>query len=90
MSTPAPTARAVLTHRRFWRHFLEMLIAMVVGVVALGPLWPDLQGGSELHVLVMATNMTIGMAVWMAVRRHGGWLPAMILAMLRRPAEYTC
>jgi flagellar biosynthetic protein FliP len=60
-----------------------MLIAMVVGMVALGPLWPDLQGDSELHVLVMATNMTIGMAVWMA-------LPAMILAMLRRPAEYTC
>jgi hypothetical protein len=128
MSTPAPTGRAVLTHRRFWRHFLEMLVAMVVGMVALGPLWPDLHGGTELHVLVMATNMTIGMAVWMAVRRHrwvaiaemglamylpfvvlfppfwAGWmsagalftlghvlmLPAMVLAMLRRPAEYIC
>jgi hypothetical protein len=131
-STPgAPTAagarRAMLTDRTAIRHFLEMVVAMLVGMVALGPLWPHLPGGATVHTLVMATNMTIGMAAWMAFRRHRlmpivemglamylpfvvlfpaywvGWLsaaavmivghvlmlPAMVLAMLRRPAEYT-
>jgi flagellar biosynthetic protein FliP len=120
--------RAVLTDWRFVRHFLEMLVAMLVGMVALAPLWPPLPHSTELHTIVMATNMTVGMAVWMAIRRHRwiaiaemglamyvpflvlfpllwvGWLtaggvmvaghvlmlPAMVLAMLRRPAEYTC
>jgi hypothetical protein len=129
MTTPVASTRgAALTDRRFWRHFLEMLVAMVVGMGVLGMLWPELGGGVEVHVLVMATKMTIGMAVWMAVRRHrwvavaemslamfvpfvvllppfwAGWLsagalftlghvlmlPAMVLAMLRRPTEYTC
>lgn len=131
MSRPGTAARGtreLLTDRRFVRHFLEMVVAMVVGMVVLGMLWPDLHGRTELHALVMATNMTIGMVAWMAYRRHGplsivemsaamyvpfvvlfppfwaGWLsegavltlghllmlPAMLLAMLRRPAEYTC
>ena len=101
-------------------------LLMLVGMVALGPLWPELPGGPLVHTLVMATNMTIGMAAWMTFRRHravaiiemglamylpfvalfplywAGWLtadavlvvghvlmlPAMVLAMLRRPAEY--
>ena len=54
---------------RFIRHFLEMLAAMVLGMFVLGPLWPTVNG-VELHALVMATNMTIGMAALMAVRRH--------------------
>ena len=111
---------------RFIRHFLEMLAAMVLGMFVLGPLWPTVDG-VELHALVMATNMTIGMAALMAVRRHawpgivemsaamyapfiilflpywtevitaGGlfllghllMLPAMLLAMLHRRAEYS-
>ena len=111
---------------RFIRHFLEMLAAMVLGMLVLGPLWPSVNW-VELHALVMATNMTIGMTALMAVRRHswpailemsaamyapfiilfapywtglitaGGlfllghllMLPAMLLAMLRRRAEYT-
>lgn len=123
----APTTRSVLLDRRFVRHVLEMVAAMVVGMVVLGVLWPDLHGRTELHALVMATNMTVGMAAWMAWRRHGpisivemsaamylsfavllppfwaGWisegavltaghvlmLPAMVLVMLRRPAEYS-
>jgi hypothetical protein len=55
-----------------------MLLAMVVGMVVLGPLWPELHGSTELHLLVMATNMTLRMALWM--------LPA----KLRRPSEYLC
>ena len=61
-SRPAPTWR-------FIRHFLEGLAAMVLGMFVLGPLWPTVDG-VELHALVMATNMTIGMAALMAVRRH--------------------
>ena len=99
---------------------------MVLGMLVLGPLWPTVDG-VELQALVMATNMTIGMAALMAVRRHawprivemsaamyapfiilfvpywtglitsGGlflighllMLPAMLLAMLHRRAEYT-
>jgi hypothetical protein len=111
---------------RFIRHFLEMLAAMVLGMLVLEPLWPTVDR-VELQALVMATNMTIGMAALMAVRRHawpgivemgavmyapfillflpywagvitaGGlflighllMLPAMLLAMLNRRAEYT-
>ncbi len=111
---------------RFIRHFLEMLAAMVLAMVALEPLWPTIDR-VELHALAMATNMTIGMAAWMAIRSHawpgivemsaamyapfiilfvpywtglitaGGlftlghvlMLPAMLLTMLRRRAEYT-
>jgi hypothetical protein len=120
--------KALLTNRTAVRHFLEMLVAMLVGMVALGPLWPDLPTDRvEVHALVMATNMTIGMTALMLWRRHraaavvemalamylpfvllfpalwAGWLsadavfllghvlmlPAMVLAMLRRPEEYT-
>ena len=99
---------------------------MVLGMLVLEPLWPTIDR-VELQALVMATNMTIGMAALMAVRRHawpgivemsaamyapfiilfvpywaglitaGGllllghllMLPAMLLAMLHRRAEYT-
>jgi flagellar biosynthetic protein FliP len=103
-----------------------MLAAMVLGMLVLEPLWPTIDR-NELHALVMATNMTIGMAALMAARRHAWpgivemsaamyapfiilfvpyWtglitadglflighllmLPAMLLAMLHRRAEYT-
>ncbi|WP_208814259.1 hypothetical protein [Micromonospora echinofusca] len=54
-----------------------MCIAMFVGMIALGPLWtvtfsalglPRLHDNAELHALVMATNMTIGMSAWMRFR----------------------
>ena len=63
---------------RFARHALEMLIAMVIGMLALGPLgsfvWPGLDGNPTANVLVMATNMSIGMAAWMRFRGHA-WRP---------------
>jgi copper chaperone CopZ len=64
----------------FVRHYLEMVVAMVVGMVVLGPVVnlvlsllgvPDLFDGTEAMALVMATNMTIGMSLWMRYRRHG-------------------
>jgi hypothetical protein len=103
-----------------------MLLAMVVGMLVLGPLWPQ-SGRADVASLAMATNMSVAMAVWMWHRGHGNaaigemsaamytpflvflvpwWaglisgeivligghvlmLPAMLLAMLRRPTEYT-
>jgi hypothetical protein len=120
--------KALLTNRTALRHFAEMLVAMLLGMAALGPLWPHLATDRvEVHALVMATNMTIGMTALMLWRRHrapavlemalamylpfallfpahwAGWLsadavllighvlmlPAMVLAMLHRPDEYT-
>ncbi|SDB99937.1 flagellar biosynthetic protein FliP [Geodermatophilus telluris] len=71
--TPPQHTRA----RRTWhlvRHYLEMVVAMLVGMVALGPLeqlvWPGLDDRVDVHAVVMATNMAIGMGAWMRVRGH--------------------
>ena len=58
----------------FARHYLEMVAAMLVGMAALGPLehlvWPALTARHDVGVLVMATNMAIGMGAWMRFRGH--------------------
>ena len=60
----------------FVRHLAEMVIAMFAGMLVLGTVINALPGGSELFdppilsALVMATNMTIGMSLWMRFRRH--------------------
>ncbi len=60
---------------RFWWHYAEMLLAMAVGMMLLAPLWHPLGiERADLHALTMAADMTIGMAVWMRVRRHR-WRP---------------
>ena len=65
--------------RSLIRHYLEMVAAMIVGMVALGPLWtlvldaagaPALLDRPELNALVMATNMTLAMSAWMRYRGH--------------------
>ncbi|MEV8441138.1 hypothetical protein AB0425_27480 [Actinosynnema sp. NPDC051121] len=76
MSSEQTIAKAGRRQRlRFARHALEMVVAMVVGMVALEPVWsfawPGLSDNVTAHVLVMATNMSLGMAVWMRIRRHG-------------------
>lgn len=64
----------------FIRHYIEMVLAMAVGMVALHPLWtfalqaagaPRLLDHAEPMALVMATDMALGMGAWMALRRHG-------------------
>ena len=77
----------------FARHYLEMVVAMLVGMIALGPLW-SLAGAAlglsavlhrpEPMVLVMATNMSIAMCAWMRYRGHG-WA-----ATLQMAAACTC
>ncbi len=73
MSAPG-ARRAMLTDRTALRHFAEMLVAMLVGMMALAPLWPELSAGVEAlpttQALVMATNMTVGMTALMVWRRH--------------------
>ncbi|MHA6624429.1 hypothetical protein ACU61A_03355 [Pseudonocardia sichuanensis] len=67
-TTTRPTARKLA---RFTGHYVEMVVAMLVGMVALDPLWPaEWVARADVHALVMATNMTVPMALWMGIRRH--------------------
>jgi flagellar biosynthetic protein FliP len=73
--------------RRFVQHAVEMLLAMVAGMMLLGPVWDMLWPGRSDRVaadtLVMAVNMAVGMAAWMWLRGHGGRLVAeMSVAMV--------
>lgn len=77
MSTQTPTPPARSRTRHAWhhvRHYLEMVVAMVVGMMALGPLedlvWPGLDDRVDVHAMVMATNMAVGMGAWMRFRGH--------------------
>ncbi len=65
------------------RHYLEMVIAMIAGMFLLGPvteiIGSAVGAGAVLArpgvaALVMATNMTITMTLWMRIRRHR-WAP---------------
>lgn len=77
-SAPSDAAPSHGTRRLLW-HLAEMALAMVAGMVLLGPLW-EMAGTAlgvagalarpEVAALVMATNMTVGMTVWMRYRAH--------------------
>jgi hypothetical protein len=64
------------TKTRFALHFLEMVAAMVAGMLLLAPVsefllgWMAAYARPDVAALVMATNMTIGMSAWMKVRKH--------------------
>ena len=74
-----PAAGSVL---HFTRHLAEMLLAMVVGMMVLGALDLAIVAAAGASVddlrdavpegvaLVMASNMTVGMTVWMRHRGH--------------------
>ncbi len=51
------------------RHGAEMLVAMLVGMALLGPLWTPER--VELAALWMAVSMSVPMALWMRYRGHG-------------------
>ncbi|SDN47938.1 hypothetical protein [Allokutzneria albata] len=66
--TPRPTLAKLA---RFAGHYVEMIAAMIVGMVLLGPVWPaEWTARADVHAIVMATNMTVTMALWMRVRGH--------------------
>jgi flagellar biosynthetic protein FliP len=62
------------TARHLVRQNLEMVVAMLIGMVALGLLqqlaWPSLNFYSAVGVLVIATDMAISMGAWMRLRGH--------------------
>jgi len=64
--------------RRFVLHALEMVVAMVVGMMLLAVvwemLWPGLPDRPAADALVMGVDMAAGMAAWMWLRGHGGRL----------------
>lgn len=59
---------------RFVRHYVEMVVAMLVGMLVLGPVWalgwPGLDARPAAQVGVMVVDMTLGMGLWMRVRGH--------------------
>ncbi|WP_370963581.1 hypothetical protein [Amycolatopsis sp. cg9] len=66
--TPRSTPRKLA---RFAGHYAEMVAAMLIGMVAFGPLWPSAWlERADAGALVMATNMTVAMALAMVLRRH--------------------
>ncbi len=82
LARPVPSTRRRASALRFGRHFGEMIVAMIVGMAALGALWravlspwvSDFPGFTDEHVslvaLVMAFDMTVPMVGWMRFRGH--------------------
>jgi hypothetical protein len=75
----APASPAT-SKRRLVRHFVEMVAAMIIGMMVLGMLESLVLAllGYSIDdipvaplVLAMGTNMAIGMSVWMRHRGHG-------------------
>jgi hypothetical protein len=69
------TSTAVRPRRLLVRHLAEMLAAMLVGMLVLGPLWrlpQPLADRPDVAAFLMATDMAVAMAVWMWHRGHGG------------------
>ncbi|WP_446209978.1 hypothetical protein [Micromonospora sp. IBSANI012] len=90
-SPPTPTDRP---GRRLLRHLVEMTVAMVVGMLLLGPLWRTAGAAlglagtlarPEVAALVMATDMSIGMAAWMWHRGHSARATAEMVAAMYLP-----
>jgi len=80
--------------RRFVRHYLEMLGAMVAGMVVFGGLvtlicavtgHEDLFDHAGASAPIMATNMTVGMSLWMRHRGHNWAATAEMAAAMYVP-----
>ena len=83
-TTPTRSTRRKLL--RFVGHYVEMVAAMIIGMVVLAPLWPaDWVARDDVHPVVMATNMTLAMGAWMAVRRHRWPLVVEMCAVMYLP-----
>lgn len=67
---PSRWRQALTWH--FARHYLEMLLSMLVGMELFGWLEGflpfDVMARTDVGALVMATNMSLGMGLWMKVR----------------------
>lgn len=72
-------SRRWATNLSFVRHLVEMIVAMIIGMIAFAPIWDfafsrldwtPLSQRPALNAIVMATNMTIAMTAWMRFRGH--------------------
>jgi cytochrome bd-type quinol oxidase subunit 2 len=85
----------------FWRHFLQMLAVMVVGMFAAGALFVTIVGLKSWDevttqyatpaLLVMAAGMTVPMVAWM-IYRGMGWKNSteMAAAMILPVIPFLC
>ncbi len=97
------TRHAILTPLRhkvrispFWRHFLEMFAAMMIGMMAGKPVFLAITGLSSTaqagrlypwqSVLGMGLSMTVPMVAWMLFRGHGRRNSAEMAAAMLVPA----
>jgi hypothetical protein len=68
VAPPRTTVRKLV---RFTGHYVEMVAAMLIGMMALHPLWPAAWlERADADALVMATDMTVAMTAAMLLRRH--------------------
>ena len=79
----ATEAPGQISWRNFVRHFVEMVVAMYVGMAAGGLIFVPILAAlgmtpsearlrfPELYLFVMAFNMTVPMVAWMRHRGHG-------------------
>jgi hypothetical protein len=85
----------------FWRHFLQMLAAMVVGMIATGAIFLSVVGLKTWDqvllqyptqaLLAMAAGMTIPMVAWMLFRGMGARNSAeMAAAMVLPVIPFLC
>ncbi|HLG69100.1 MAG TPA: DJ-1/PfpI family protein [Chloroflexota bacterium] len=73
LNAPSAAGRfrlAAATTARFVLHFVEMLVAMVVGMMAFMAVPGVTQLPEALHLAGMAISMSLPMIVWMKVRGH--------------------
>ena len=81
---PALTSRSTRRHRprlrQFLRHYAEMVLAMIAGMIVLGmPLDLVLGDDRTLMLANMGFSMTVPMVAWMRHRGHG-WRPSAEMA----------
>jgi len=86
--TPHRSDRTRAERWRFARHYLEMVVAMLVGMSVLGPLesalldplgWQSVRAVPELDGLVMATNTTAATVAWTGYRGHSRAAPGLMV-----------
>jgi hypothetical protein len=103
--SPPQTRSPKVGHKRhlspFWRHFLEMLAAMAVGMIATGAVFLSVVGLKTWDqvtiqyptqaLLAMAAGMSIPMVAWMLVRGMG-WKNSteMAAAMVLPALPFLC
>jgi hypothetical protein len=85
-------ARPRASWRRLALHYAEMVLAMFAGMIVLGGLRAVLgltvgfDAHPGAHYLLMATDMAVGMAAWMRLRRHGWGCTLEMCAAMYVPA----